>query len=191
MAADIVGRAAAVAAVKITSAMIDPSANSPTANASTPTSPSVSNNPYVVKWEESSRLCDCVHLHSFLYDFYLRNVDNFLKCELLLLFFCFSFSFVMTYFFVFLFSAIGIDWSAPASIEFGLDATSNREIAATWGPRRGHLAASIPPGQLSCGELPPRPPSHCPAGAGVCPRHIHLPSALPSRGRENQARAGV
>uniref|UniRef100_A0A0X3NS30 Protein SZT2 n=2 Tax=Schistocephalus solidus TaxID=70667 RepID=A0A0X3NS30_SCHSO len=31
------------------------------------------------KWEESSRLCDCTHLHSFLYDFYLRHVDAYLR----------------------------------------------------------------------------------------------------------------
>lgn len=33
------------------------------------------------KWEESSRLCDCTHLHSFLYDFHLRHIDAFLRRE--------------------------------------------------------------------------------------------------------------
>uniref|UniRef100_A0A5K3F5G6 Uncharacterized protein n=1 Tax=Mesocestoides corti TaxID=53468 RepID=A0A5K3F5G6_MESCO len=84
LAAEQVGRAAAAAAVKITSAIIaadecqqrrNTVAASPPSNASV-ASPS---NPYAIKWEESSRLCDCVHLHSFLYDFYLRNVDVFLK----------------------------------------------------------------------------------------------------------------
>lgn len=89
LAADVVGRAAAVAAVKIASAMIDPlsftsgggGSNTTTANAaaSASGSSSIASSPYVVKWEESSGLCDCVHLHSFLYDFYLRNVDTFLR----------------------------------------------------------------------------------------------------------------
>ncbi|KAL5104989.1 KICSTOR complex protein SZT2 [Taenia crassiceps] len=91
LAADVVGRAAAVAAVKIASAMIDPlsftsggsGSNTAAANAaiSASGSSSIASSPYVVKWEESSRLCDCVHLHSFLYDFYLRNVDTFLRLQ--------------------------------------------------------------------------------------------------------------
>lgn len=68
LTADVFARAAAVAAVKITSGMIDPTLTT-----------SMSGSPYVVKWEESSRFCDCLHLHSFLYDFYLRHVDSFLK----------------------------------------------------------------------------------------------------------------
>ncbi|KAM7536565.1 hypothetical protein Aperf_G00000088176 [Anoplocephala perfoliata] len=84
LAADVFARAAAVAAVKITSGMIDPSpmtSSSITNTAISSASTSVSGSPYVVKWEESSRLCDCVHLHSFLYDFYLRHVDSFLKLQ--------------------------------------------------------------------------------------------------------------
>ncbi|CUT98773.1 protein SZT2 [Echinococcus multilocularis] len=91
LAVDLVGRAAAVAAVKIASAMIDPfsmtsggsGSNTTTVNAavSAAASSSIASSSYVVKWEESSRLCDCVHLHSFLYDFYLRNVDSFLRLQ--------------------------------------------------------------------------------------------------------------
>ncbi|VDK39724.1 unnamed protein product [Taenia asiatica] len=91
LAADVVGRAAAVAAVKIASAMIDPfsftsggsgsNVTAASATVSASGSSSIANSPYVVKWEESSRLCDCVHLHSFLYDFYLRNVDTFLRLQ--------------------------------------------------------------------------------------------------------------
>lgn len=86
LAADLFGRAAAVAAVKITSGIGDPITINPSSSSST-SSPAIPSSPYIVKWEESSRLCDCVHLHSFLYDFYLRNVDSFLKrkCPAILL----------------------------------------------------------------------------------------------------------
>nr|CDS33584.1 protein SZT2 [Hymenolepis microstoma] len=80
LAADLFGRAAAVAAVKITSGIVDPPIINPSSSSST-SSPVVSRSPCIVKWEESSRLCDCIHLHSFLYDFYLRNVDSFLKLQ--------------------------------------------------------------------------------------------------------------
>ncbi|VDN96884.1 unnamed protein product [Rodentolepis nana] len=80
LAADLFGRAAAVAAVKITSGIVNPIIANPSSSSST-SSPVVPRSPCVVKWEESSRLCDCVHLHSFLYDFYLRNVDSFLRLQ--------------------------------------------------------------------------------------------------------------
>lgn len=84
LAADLFGRAAAVAAVKITSGMVDPTPINPPSSPNS-SSPPILSSPYIVKWEESSRLCDCVHLHSFLYDFYLRNMDSFLKRKIILL----------------------------------------------------------------------------------------------------------
>ncbi|VEL28996.1 unnamed protein product [Protopolystoma xenopodis] len=45
-------------------------------------------------WDESSRLCDYTHLHSYAYDFHLRTIESYLasKCSTRMIFFKVSLS---------------------------------------------------------------------------------------------------
>ncbi|VDO91193.1 unnamed protein product [Schistosoma mattheei] len=99
---EVISQTAASAAASMTSVMfnavfrrnMERSFRSPSANSSFNIITSPSDGKYSdwfeyssnLSWNESSKLCDYTHLHSFSYDFHLRAIQDYLESEYLVVY---------------------------------------------------------------------------------------------------------